>query len=39
MVESDKKLLMDWKYQIRRIKQNDLPRDFIKQREKDLDNA
>ena len=26
-------------YQIKRIKQNDLPKHFIKQREEDLDNA
>jgi hypothetical protein len=39
MVESDKKSLMDWKFQIKKIKQNDLPQHFIKQREQDLDNA
>jgi hypothetical protein len=39
MVESERKNLKDWKYQIKRIKQNDLPDHFIKQREKDLDNA
>jgi hypothetical protein len=39
MVESDKKLLIDWMYQIKRIKRNDLPKHFIKQREEDLDNA
>ena len=39
MVESDRKLLIDWMYQIKRIKRNDLPKHFIKQREEDLDNA
>ena len=39
MVESDKKNLVDWLWQIKKIKQNDLPKHFIKQREQDLDNA
>jgi hypothetical protein len=39
MVESDKKNLVDWQWQIKKIKQNDLPKHFLKQREEDLDNA
>ncbi len=39
MAEADKKNLKDWMYQIKRIKQNDLPLHFTKQREQDLDNA
>jgi hypothetical protein len=39
MIESDRKDLVDWLYQIRKIRQNDLPKQFIKQREQDLDNA
>ncbi len=39
MVESDKKNLVDWQWQIRKIKQNNLPKHFLKQREEDLDNA
>jgi hypothetical protein len=39
MVESDKKSLRDWVHQIKKIKQNDLPQHFIKQREQDLNNA
>jgi hypothetical protein len=39
MIESDRKDLEDWLNQIRKIRQNDLPKHFIKQREQDLDNA
>jgi hypothetical protein len=39
MIEEERKDLVDWLYQIRKIRQNDLPKQFIKQREQDLDNA
>jgi hypothetical protein len=39
MIKSDRKDLEDWLNQIRKIRQNDLPKHFIKQREQDLDNA